>query len=425
MLSAALLASLTISATGPVQWLHDDWAAAKKQANAENQLVAVDVWATWCHTCLSMKNYVLKEDAMKRVATKHTWLALDYDQPANAAFFKKFPINAFPTFMVIDPKTDEVVARWLGSGTADQMASFFASASRSAKGAVSEGQRLLAKGEYGDAIALFERALKQKQSKAERTRVLSGYIEALWKGDVENCAMKALPYIDETDDTAPGIDYAAMIAYCAESGAEKDKPAIMKKVRARLERAVANPKLALTPDDKSGLYSTLISAHRALGDDDKADAALQSRLQMLEAAAKAAPDAKARSTFDAHRLSCYLQLKRYDDAEKMLKVTAAALPKEFNTPWRLALLDLERGHHDAALKSIDHALTLGYGPRRLRLHATKIDILMAAKRDDDAKKAMTAARAEVKRLDPALVRKSWIAKLDRQQAKLDASRDSN
>ena len=423
MLSAALVLALALPAEAsadPVAWIHDDWATAKKRAIAEGKLVAVDVWATWCHTCLSMKNYTLREAPMKRVAATHTWLSLDYDQPANAAFFTQFPINAFPTFMVVDPAKETVVARWLGSGTADQMSAFFAGARKTAADANALGQRALAKGDFAGAIKIFEAALSKKPAATERTRLLSGYIEALWKGDPAQCAAKGLPYVDATDDTAPGIDFVAMVAYCAESTEGEAKTAIMKRVKARLEKTAANPALDLSADDTSSLYSALIDAHEALGEGDAAKLALTKRVTLLEAAAKAAPDIEARSTFDAHRLSCYLKLKRYADAEAMLAASAKAMPTDFNHPWRQAILELERGAPKAGLLAIERALKLGYGPRRLRLHATKIDLQMATKNYAGVEATLAAARDEIAKMDPKLVRQSWVAKLDRQEAALAA-----
>lgn len=420
MFSALALLAVAAPTAAPIQWVHDDWAAAKRQAKADGKLVAVDVWATWCHTCLSMKNFTLKETPLGRVASTHTWLALDYDLPANAEFFKKFPISAFPTFMVVDPSNDEVVARWLGSGTADQMATFFAGATKNGTDVIARGQRALSKGDYASAVAIFEEALVKKQNTTERTRILSGYVEAMWKHDPKRCATEGLRYIDQTDDTAPGVDYAMMIAYCAEDLAGDEKKAVLRKIRDRLERAASNPALPLSADDQSSLYSTLADLHEALGDADKAKAVVQKRVAVLEKAAASAKTAEARTTFDAHRMSCYLKLKRYDDAEKMLKASLAAMPKDFNHPWRLATLYLKTNRIDEGLKVIDQGLAVGYGARKLRLYSTKIDLLLAANNKGEARKTYAAAQTELKGIDPKLVRKFWLAELEGKLAKIDA-----
>src|SRR5262245_2207872 len=88
-----------------IVWINDDWAKAKAQAIEAGQLIAVDVWATWCHTCLSMKHFVLTEKPLADVSKQHTFLMLDFDRPENAAFFAKIAVPALPTFMVIDPKS--------------------------------------------------------------------------------------------------------------------------------------------------------------------------------------------------------------------------------------------------------------------------------------------------------------------------------
>ena len=73
-MSALLLGALTalVTAAAPsasgIRWVEDDWPAARAQAKRDKKLVAVDVWATWCHTCLSMKNYVLTEPELAPLA---------------------------------------------------------------------------------------------------------------------------------------------------------------------------------------------------------------------------------------------------------------------------------------------------------------------------------------------------------------------
>ena len=97
-IALAALALPAATEANPISWIHDDWEAARKDAIAGKKLIAIDVWATWCHTCLSMKHYTLQEAPLKRVAEQHTWLSLDFDKTANAAFFTpNFP-NAHTVF---------------------------------------------------------------------------------------------------------------------------------------------------------------------------------------------------------------------------------------------------------------------------------------------------------------------------------------
>jgi hypothetical protein len=54
----------------------------------------------------------------------------------------------------------------------------------------------------------------------------------------------------------------------------------------------------------------------------------------------------------------------------------------------------------------------GYGPRRARLHTTKIDLLLKKTAYKDALAAIEVARKDLARMDPALIRKAWTDQLD-------------
>jgi len=414
---ALALPSNTGHQAAQLHWVHDDWAKAKSQAKKEGKLVAVDVWATWCHTCLAMKNYALKSKEVASVANQHIWLEMDYDRPQNAAFFKAYPINAFPTFMVIDPRNDKVVARWLGSGSAQDMKKFFSEARAKSTNDLDLGQQALSSQNYPLALKHFAKALKNTKDKNRKTRILSGYIEALWKTDKTRCATEGLQYIDETEDSVQGLDYAMMINWCA-SGVEDKKlqQSIFQKIKARLERGLKNPKLSLSADEKSSVYATLAGLYESAGDKQKAQATMKTRLSVLEAAAKAAPTPAARSTFDAHRVSCYLKLNQHKKAEAMLLQTEKDLPKDFNTPWRLARLYQDQKRYKDGLAAIDRALQNGYGPRRIRLYSAKIDLAVAKKDFDLARKAATKAHKEIEQGDRKLIREYWLKELSEKEA---------
>lgn len=427
MLSAVALLLLSAGpvSSDPLPWIHDDWRGAFARAKAEKKLVAVDVWATWCHTCLSMKNFVLKEAPLGKVSSQHVWLALDYDLEKNSGFFEKYPVTAFPTFLVVDPAAEQVVARWAGSGTAKQMVEFFAAARPAAAAgadAVTLGSRALAKGDYAGARVIYEKALAGPvKDRAVEARLVNGLVEALWKTDQVACTERAPALIDRTDDSIPGLDAVALMSYCASSAPKEQQAKVLQKVRQRIEAAIASPAFAAhTADDRSGVYSILIEAYDGLGQKAEADKATQARLAILEDAAARAKTPADRATFDAHRLECYLRLGKHAEAQKMLEASEKAAPKDFNPPWRLAVLHKARGDHAAGLAAIDRALKLGYGPRQVRLYSTKIDLLSDARRYADARATIAQAKQTIAKIDPKLVRASWIEALDKQAAQIAA-----
>lgn len=414
---SAHLATLSFLATvgapsASIRFIADDYPAAEKRALAEKKLIAVDVWATWCHSCLSMKNFVLTDPELGKLADTHVWLALDYDLEKNAGFLQSYPVDVFPTFLVVDPAAQRVVSRWAGSGSVEEMLRFFAEAGQRDTSPLQAGRRAMALRKYEEAQALFTAALASERSPGLRTEILSAAIEAASRVDPERCLALGRDHLLEIETTAPGMDFVAMFAGCVAGVKDAEqKRALWSSIRDRLIAAQKAGLGRLSPDDRSTIYDTLTNAHRALGDAKAATGVVEAHLRELEAAAREAKTAEARATFDAYRLACYLDLKRYAEAEKMLTASEKALPSDFNPPWRLAVLYHAQGKSEAGLAAIERALTRGYGPRRARLHTTKIDLLLQKKDYAGALTAIQAARQDLARLDPALIRKAWTDQL--------------
>jgi thioredoxin-like negative regulator of GroEL len=425
-LLGALLTLSTAAAPGAgssgLRWHHDDWPAARAEAQAKGKLVAIDVWATWCHTCLSMKNYVLTEPELAAVADTHVWLALDYDLERNAAFFAAHPVSVFPTFLVVDPAADQVVARWAGSGSAAELARFFTHA-RAGDDPLSRGQRALAEDRRPEARGIFEAALAAGEpDPATRTRLLLGLVEVLYQDDKPACAARAAASLGQLDDTSQAADLTALAVYCAlELPEGEERQATLRILAGHLAKLGADAAAPLAVDDRSAVLGTLAEAYEALGQRPDADRVMKQRLALLEAAAKGAKTAAARATFDYHRMEVYLHFGRHDDALRMLAASERAQPGDFNHPWRQAQVYLAKGDTRRGLEAIDRALARGYGGRKLRLYSTKLDLLAAAGRADEAKAVAKAGRAALAAMSEAQVRPGWRAEFEAKAARAEAA----
>ncbi|MEO6420291.1 MAG: thioredoxin family protein, partial [Polyangiaceae bacterium] len=49
------------TARRPLPFIEDDYAKALAEARAKHLPLFVDAWATWCHTCMSMRAYVFTD----------------------------------------------------------------------------------------------------------------------------------------------------------------------------------------------------------------------------------------------------------------------------------------------------------------------------------------------------------------------------
>ena len=229
MVSAALVLLLTVPTAGPastessasgssIAWLRDDYPAALADARANRRPVFIDVWASWCHTCLSMKNYVMTDQRLKEEHDRFTWLELEFDNERNAAFFAKFPVNAVPTYFVLDAN-GRVRGRKIGACSLEQMRSFLVR-SRGTDALVAAEQKL-AQGHYGAARKMFARleAHNAKVGPGAKSRFWAGYIEALSRSDKAACARVGRRAIGELPAFGESIETMGMIASCADGAA--------------------------------------------------------------------------------------------------------------------------------------------------------------------------------------------------------------
>lgn len=363
-------------------FIEDDFAAAKRRASESRRLLFVDTWAPWCHTCLSMRNLVFPDPLLRPLADRFVYLAIDTELPRNAAFVERFPVRSLPMILVLDPgRDDAVVARFSGAMTAPELRSRLEDLLRSQPAQVdallAQADAAAAASDPTKAAALYAQAASLQPGPANLARARLGQIQALREGgDYRACAELADLSHTEVGRSATATDFFSYGADCAGRLPDADqRQRLRRQLRGHLEAVVRDPAAPLLPDDRSDGYGTLIDVADGLGDSAGGDRYAQDRLSLLEAAAAQAKNPIAAATYDAHRLECYRRLKRYAPAETMLLASARQMPHDYNPPARLARLYLDMGRLDEGLKSIDRALSLAQGPRRVSMLELRASLL--------------------------------------------------
>jgi thiol-disulfide isomerase/thioredoxin len=102
-------------AEGPLGWIADDYPAAIACGKQKHVPVVLDLWAPWCHTCLSMQTTVFLDPSFGKDNARFVFAKLDTDREQNSAPLEKLAIAAWPTFYVIDSANDAVLGRWVGT----------------------------------------------------------------------------------------------------------------------------------------------------------------------------------------------------------------------------------------------------------------------------------------------------------------------
>src|SRR4051794_9070078 len=120
---------------GSLAWIADDYPAALACAHERKVPVVVDLWAPWCHTCLSMQSTVFLDPSFSADRSRFVFVSLDTDRATNAPALTKLSISAWPTFYVLDPD-EAVLARFIGSSSVAQFHEFLDAGARAATGGI-------------------------------------------------------------------------------------------------------------------------------------------------------------------------------------------------------------------------------------------------------------------------------------------------
>lgn len=97
-----LLAGIRLSAQG-IEFFHGTWPEALEKAKAENKLIFVDAFASWCGPCKKMAASVFPDSkAGEFFNPNFVNLKIDMEKPENAEFARKFPVGSYPTLMFLD-----------------------------------------------------------------------------------------------------------------------------------------------------------------------------------------------------------------------------------------------------------------------------------------------------------------------------------
>jgi thioredoxin-like negative regulator of GroEL len=374
-------------AQGAFAWIEDDYPQALACAQSKHLPLVLDLWAPWCHTCLSMQTTIFTDRSFEPDAAKFVFAELDTDREVNAAAVAKFPPSAWPTFYVIGPD-EAVLARFVGGASVAQFHAFLDAGARAMTGGgVAEGAdaHLLA---AERAAAVKDLPTAQRELIAalaaapptwpRRPDALVSLINARHKlHDYAGCLELAEKSLDETGNAASASDFLYYGTQCA-TEREKAEPARVKKLRERAivrwQKLVADPQAPLSVDDRSDAMANLRETLDTMGKHDAAKAVAETQRKLLDDAAAKAASPMAAMTYNWPRAEVYVYLGHPLELVPALEKSANDLPHEYDPRARLGWVLLKAGKLDQAVKWTDDALKLVYGPRKARLLTQRADI---------------------------------------------------
>jgi thioredoxin-like negative regulator of GroEL len=402
--SAAAPASASDAAA--IAFIENDYARALADARSRHVPLFVDAWATWCHTCLSMKSYVFSDPALRRFAARFVWLSIDTEREQNAPVVSRLGVRVLPTFYVIEPATERAVVAWPGSLTVPELAELLDDAELAAKRgdaggeaatAFLRGHQASADGNLREAIAAYRSALAAAPASWPRRPQAVDALMTRLADDKQLAACTTLG-ADEASTLPPGTALADVLRAaigCAEdlpqSAPERTRLAGLATLGEHVATDLTQPILA---DDRSDLYDYVVHALTALGGHgEDAKRVARAWAAFLEDQASKAPSPAARAVFDAHRLLAYVALGDPGRAVPMLEQSERDFPDDYNPPARLGRAFLLMKRYGEAADATGRALDRAYGPRKLTLFSLRADVFEAEKDRTAARHALEQALA--------------------------------
>lgn len=97
---------------GGIVFDHGTWQEAKQKATKENKLIFVDFFTEWCGPCLGMAEEIFPQMEVGNLYNaRFVNLKIDAEKGEGLTLKDRYAIGSYPTYLFIDPQTEEIVHR--------------------------------------------------------------------------------------------------------------------------------------------------------------------------------------------------------------------------------------------------------------------------------------------------------------------------
>ncbi len=349
-----------------------------------------------------MKAFVFTDPSIARHAGRFVWLEIDTEKAKNATFRRQFPVQALPTFFIVDPLDEQVAIRWVGGMNLGQLDRLLTgdplAAKRRGRGIdarLAHADSVYGTGDNAAAATAYQAVLDEApENWPGYARTVEALLYALSQTDApEKCvaiAAQALPRLKGQPASGSAAAYGLDCAISLPA-THPDRGRRITEFELAAREVLADTTLEIAADDRSGLYIALLGARSDARDSIGSRALAREWASFLEREAARARTPDQRAVFDPHRLSAYLEIGEPERAIPMLEQTQRDFPADYNPPARLAVAYQGLKRWPEALAASDSAMARAYGPRKLRIYDVRIDIQAAALDSTVAKRTLEEA----------------------------------
>ena len=395
----------------------DPFEAALEQARARQVPVLIDFTAPWCYSCYYMSKNVLTGAEWERAHREAVVIELDADSPVGAKWQAAWGVKAMPTYVLFDPKGQEL-GRILGEQTrADFYAWLFSTIGRDSLEAVKakvKGDSKAATDAATEVLRAYHARYDAKgglawldaQSDTVSAAIIRDRQAASWVARLELMRAAADKNATGCATAAPRVFNGPLgcerpyelsrVMACTETLPEKKRHALLQPQAGPMKqlldkRVVGSPKLAKEGRcaDERSIVLGVADLQEALGDAAGQKQALDRAIEDLKQRL-GGEIGKDRNMDD--NLRVYLDAAgRVDELDQLFPRLIAAWPDDYVYPDRHARSLAARGRHAEAAPLFEQAAAKAYGVNKLKVAANRAKTLQALGRAAEAREVLAQA----------------------------------
>jgi len=357
---------------------------------------------------------------LTRYAGQFVWLELSYDNAENRAFLTKYGAHSTPTFFVIDPHDEQVVATQTGAMSLPELTQFldrgasgvFAKTQTPADKALTRGDALLAR-QPADAVKAYQEALRLAPPAWPRHDLAEASLAGALQDNrqYQQCAETAATEASRMKRDSMFARTVVAGMWCVVSV----DPVPWSEAAARALVPLAEEALSLSTtvrDHRDELYRALM--YLSLSHNDNARAAKWGDRWLAELDAIKPRDDEERSAIDIARVE---NIQVFGDPKRILPALLAderAMPNNYNASVRVAQMESAVKNYDETISACDRGLARSPGPDvRAWLLNIKADALTHEGNTADARRALEEGLQAAQSIPVKTMRESYITTFEK------------
>ncbi len=121
LVTLMVLIGWAVTAEAQVRFTDAGTDAVRREAMAQNKLVLIDLYATWCGPCKMMEREVFSQPAVGEfIHARFVPAKYDIDKPTGRALAEEYGVRSIPTYLVFNTE-GELLGKLVGAMPAEEL----------------------------------------------------------------------------------------------------------------------------------------------------------------------------------------------------------------------------------------------------------------------------------------------------------------